>query len=160
MKTISIHTNSGSALVEAVVALAAILVIVTGISVIVSLGVNNSTFVKNQNQANKYAQQGMEFIRGLKENDYAEFISYKGIAGNNYCLDAQNQLRQDCYDQVISGIGFKRNVSFKPGCGLNGTDTEVQVSVKWSSGKCPQNDTFCHKAELISCFAEPAESRL
>ena len=160
MKSTYSKFSQGSALIEAVVALAAVVIIVTAISIIVTLSVSNSTFIKNQNLANKYAQQGMEYIRGIKENDFSQFITYRGIAGNNYCLDFQNQLRLDCYDQVIPELGFKRNVSFKPGCGVNGSDTQVGVSVKWSSGKCPQDNTFCHKAEFISCFSDSAESKL
>ena len=49
---------------------------------------------------------------------------------------------------------FKREVEFTQASSIEcGNSTKVIVNVYWASGKCGPTNTFCHKSQLISCFA-------
>ena len=58
--------QKGQTMIEAIVALVTILLIVTAIAIVIVNGLYNSSYIKNQNEANKLAQQGMEFVRNIQ----------------------------------------------------------------------------------------------
>lgn len=147
----------GQTLLEVTIALSAILLVLAAIVVVVTMSVNNSTFIKNQGQAGKYAQQGVEYIRYLRNNDLA---AYSALAGT-YCFDGGDVLRgitdptNPCNPDVVNiGSSYKRTVVFDTGAECS-TGKRVTVVVKWSSGKCKGAEKFCHKSEIISCFSDP-----
>lgn len=82
--------QSGQTLLEAVVALAILGIILGASAIAIITSVNNATFARSENLANKYAQQGMEFIRNLKVNDYTTFSGLDTgsdwNAPTTYCL--------------------------------------------------------------------------
>lgn len=147
--------DKGQTIIEAIIALAAIILILTSISIVVINSVNNSQFIKNQNIGNKYAQQAFELVRGIQKNDLTQFASY---TGGPYCINESDnpplptQLNCDPTTANIDST-FIRTIYFDQGaspCDI--TQTRLRVSVAWSSGKCPFNNRFCHKAELVSCL--------
>lgn len=148
------NSQRGQSLVEAIVALVTILIIITAIAIVIVSGLYNSSYIKNQNEANKYAQEGMEFVRNIQKNDLVAFASYNQNA--TYCIEegSSTLTSTNCDTQTINtGNAYNRTVVFSPGgseCLL--TEIKVSVSVKWSSSKCPSNNTFCHSSELISCM--------
>ncbi len=153
------NSQSGQTIIEAMVALVTILLIITAISVVIVNGLYNSRFIKNQNEANKYAQQGMEFVRNIQKNDLATFSQYSQ-AGQTYCIDSVNNILTtiDCSETgVNTGTSYNRTVSFAPAGGEcldtpNNKETKATVTVKWSSTKCPATNTFCHKSVLTACL--------
>lgn len=144
-------SEKGQTIIEAVVALATILLIIAAIAVVIVNALYNSQFIRNQNTANKYAQQGMEFIKNLQQNDLSSFALYDG---GTYCIDTTvtpSVLTSSC--DAINAASPKRTIDFIRGsseCGT--TETKVTVIVSWSSTKCPSNNTFCHRSELVSCM--------
>lgn len=153
--------QKGQTLIEATVALASIILTLTAITIAVTTSVSNSTFIKNQTVAAKYAQQGMEYIRQLRNNQDA-CLNSKGAppaANDTYCF---NEVGASCNTtfvggactQVNLGSGFKRQVEFTQNSSDCSGGIKVVVDVFFSSNKCPSTNTFCHKSELISCFAE------
>ncbi len=155
--------NRGQTLIEVVVALSVVMLILAAISVAVTTSLSNSTYLKNHNLASKYAQDGIEYIRHLYENQENFYESFP--AGSRYFMDETNTISQGFFEQNI-GSEFVREVRFESGieCDENtaGADElRVTVSVYWTSGKCAreiQNPTleeqYCHKSELVTCFTQ------
>jgi type II secretory pathway pseudopilin PulG len=152
--------QSGQTIVEAIVALVIILLIITAIAVVIVNGLYNSSFVKNQNEANKYAQQGIETVRNLQQNNLTLFEGYASSLGA-YCIDESTGMLYTvgCQgDSVNTGREYNRTVLFTPNdpkCENSNPLTralKVTVNVKWSSSKCPDTNTFCHKSQLITCM--------
>lgn len=146
--------QNGQTIIEAIVALMTILLIITAIAIVIVNGLYNSTFIKNQNQANKYAQQGIEFVRNIQKNDLVGFGNLNQNA--SYCLDTVNNAltTTSCSDTgVNTGTGFNRTVVFSPSGGqCPNTEIKVTVTVKWASTKCPAGNTFCHQSKLVACM--------
>lgn len=159
--------NRGQTLLEAIIALGAILIVLSATSVAVVTSLNNSSFVKQQNQANKLAQQGMEYVRDRISTD--KFADYVGlsqtVATSTQCLGELSTPSPftpgRCATANIQNT-FKREVTFSSvtQCGSSSSfvdGLEVIVDVSWASGKCPVGNTFCHKQELKSCFIDPSK---
>lgn len=148
------NSQKGQTIIEAMVALVTILLIITAISIVIVNGLYNSRFIKNQNEANKYAQQGIEFVRNIQTNDLNTFKAFD--QNSTYCIDNVNSTltATNCDTTgVNTGTYYNRTVAFAPGgseC-LN-TEVKVTVTVKWSSTKCPNTNTFCHKSVLAACM--------
>ena len=146
--------QKGQTLIEAIVALVTILLIITAIAVVLTNGLYNSQFIKNQNEANKYAQEGMEFVRSIQKNDLASFGSYNQNA--TYCIDEVNNILSttNCSTTTINtASSYVRTIAFSTGgAQCSATEIKVTVTVSWSSSKCTSSSTFCHKSELVSCL--------
>ena len=67
--------QQGQTIIEAVVALATLMIIITAIAVVMMNGLYNSQFIKSQNEANKYAQEAIEVVRNTQKNDLQTFKS-------------------------------------------------------------------------------------
>lgn len=143
--------QKGQTIIEAVVALTTIMLILTAISVVVVSSIYNSQFVRNQNLANKYSQQGMEFIRNMQANDIGQFASYNLITT---CIDeiTSTLTTQNC-NEVNAGGTHVRTIQLNQDVSpCNTGETRVTVTTKWSSSKCPSTNTFCHSSILSSCL--------
>lgn len=150
------YFNFGQTLIEAILALSALLIVLSAISVAVVNSVSNSTFVKNQDKTNKYAQEGIEYIKRIKETNKEDFNDYSG----SYCLGYTSGVLQNL--SAGSGAtcnslstGFRHEAAFvSGGCNTGGfLGTRVTVTVSWASGKCASG-SLCHKAELSTCFTD------
>lgn len=85
--------NSGQSLIEVLVALSLAVLAIGALVTVTMTSVKNAQFSKNQTQAEKYAQEGMEWARLQKENllwtGTGNFFSRSGseISPNKYCLN-------------------------------------------------------------------------
>jgi type II secretory pathway pseudopilin PulG len=154
-----IQDNSGQTLVEVSIALSAVLLTLAAIAILIVISVSNSVYIKNQSQAAKYAQEGMEQVRYLKNNNIPLFSSYDG----SWCMGDGNSLTissgacsvVNVNSQYIRQVDFEKN-SLDVNCSQQ---TKVIVTVRWQSTKCIGSDTnarYCHKSVLISCFRDPS----
>lgn len=159
--------NRGQTLLEAVIALTILVIILGAVATSVLTSINNSSYVKQQNQANKLAQQGMEYIRDrINNSGENRFATYKGYADTNQiqCLgDVSSAVPLTpglCSGANVQSI-FKREVTFTAGlCDTGNPFTNgltVTVNVYWTSGKCT-GGSFCHTQKVTSCFIDPAQS--
>jgi Tfp pilus assembly protein PilV len=145
--------QKGQSLVEALVALAAAVVIVSAIAVAVITSVNNSDFSKNQNLATQYAQEGIEILRNLSQSDWAIFSTYSGT----YCLNQNSATLTTpsgatCTQNINSF--FVRQAVINQGSSSCSSNTKVSVSVAWADGKCTSaSNPYCHAVLLDSCLA-------
>ncbi len=139
----------GQTLIELLVALGTVGIIISVIAVVVITSLSNAQFVKNQNAAINYAQQGMELARQLRDSDVVGFRAYSGT----YCL-AENQTslgstQTSCLTN-IANVFTRSLVINQSGCGAN--NAQVSVTVSWSDGRCQANSN-CHSVPLVSCLS-------
>lgn len=145
--------EKGQTLVEALIALGVAIIIISAIVVSVISSLSNAQFTKNQNQANHFAQEGMEIVRGIRNSNW---LSFQALSSTYYCLAANSTTLvfkgTGCSPNPNVGI-FVREVNIdhsSPSC--IGTSM-VTVNVSWSDSKCTDvSNTFCHKVSLASCF--------
>lgn len=182
---INYKSRAGQTIIEAAVALSVILLIMAAIAVVVTTSVNNSSFIRSQTLASKYAQQGMEQIRYLRNNYPTTFNNLAG-SSSTYCFNIVNNNNLDdlgqnsgnylissgssCININIPEVSLKREVVFGNAsfdCGVQPTTppsspviygTKVTVTVYWASGKCDISNRYCHKTQVISCFSKQSSS--
>lgn len=140
----------GETLIEALGALALVAVVVTAVSSAVITALSNAQFNENQTQATKFAQQGLEAVRKIRNADYFAFRSYSGI----YCLGkGQNSLgtpQSSCSTPNTDGFIRSVDIQQTPGCGTN--ITRVTVNVAFTDGKCNAN-VYCHVQSHSYCLS-------
>lgn len=140
----------GQTIIEAMVALAAILITLAAISVVITTSLSNSRFIRDQSLVSRHAQEGMEYMRYLRNIDASSFESWNGI----YCMGKDNEFIVGRCSAVNIDNVYKREVEFTQNSDDCSGGTKVVISVYWASGKCSTSDRFCHKSQLISCFAK------
>ena len=149
-KKCAILRKDGQILIEILVALGIIVVVVSTVTIVTTMGLTNGEFSRNQNQATQYAQEGMELLRTIRDSQLDTFRSLDGT----YCLSegstvlvASSTCTQNIANTFIRSVLIeKNNVSVCKG------GTKGSVSVSWTDGKCSGN-TFCHNTTVVSCFA-------
>lgn len=152
--------KSGQTLIEVIIALGAILIILASISILVTISINNSSYIRAQSMAAKYAQDGMEYVRYIRNNDISSFKSKNG----SYCLDEDNTFSPPCSianikDEFIREVDFSKNTFNCPSpTEAQLSQTEVTVKVSWRDTKCGAANIYCHTSTLISCFTDPTTS--
>ncbi len=161
---------TGQTLIEVLVALSVITVIVTSITIAAITSLNNAEFVKNQNLATQYAQQGMEIMRFMRNTNYGTFVTLS----QHYCLaDTCRQIETNpaASDYITCGPNsgvcnpnvsntFVREITIyndTPGGGSPNQcqyGTYVISSVSWADNKCTSRvNPYCHSVKLSSCFS-------
>jgi hypothetical protein len=121
--------------------------------------VSNSDFAKYQNLATGYAQQGMQVVQQKSQLNW-ETLQASISAATVWCLP---QGATDFYPASLSsspcGInvsgGFVRQLNFtENSSSCSNTSTQIEVTVKWTDGKCSGALDFCHKVILDSCISD------
>ena len=132
--TSHLSTPRGETLIEALGALAIISVVVTAAAIAVTTALNNAAFNKNQTQATKYAQEGVEVVRQIRNANYTQFRSYNGL----YCLaDNQSDLGSVQSECTQANIGnFVRSVVIEQTPGCRADVPRVAVTVAFTDGTC------------------------
>ncbi len=128
--------KNGQSLIEVIVAMAVAIIITSGLLVAVIVAVRNSQFAKNQVQATKFAQEGMENARQERDSDWDTFWAKGGTT----------------YGPTVLGTGsvnFYRNTMYEDISGGANDKMKVTVNVSWT-------DTVgTHQSELVSYFTKP-----
>jgi len=129
----------GQSILEVILALAILAVIITGIVSLTSTSVNTSTYSKNVSQANRYADEVIEYIRKEKEfSGWSDFTSdiitaYGGI----WCMsDLTLTINEACdpldSNHFISGTIFQRTLT---ATSVNSNSINIDVQVSWTDDK-------------------------
>lgn len=141
----------GDTLIEVLVALGLITVVITALAGVVITSMGNTQFSKNQNTATQYAQEGMEIIRRIRDDNY---VNFRNIASATYCFDEGVMalpLPPNCTSANVSGSFLRKVTITQNGCAVNVAN--VTVTVSWQDSKCPAINAFCHASRLESCFS-------
>lgn len=138
--------EKGQTLIEILVALGIITVVVSALSSIVITSQGNVKQSKNQGLSMHLAQEALEIVRQIRDNDYTSFKTMTGT----YCLAKDEvELSSNCY--TANADNFLRKVRIvQSGCGAN--ISRIEVTVSWQSSRCPATNSFCHKSALQTCL--------
>lgn len=136
---------------EVLVALAVAVIVITAITLLSITSLSNTQTSKNQEQATKYAQEGMELMRKIRNSNYTAFGTYSGT----YCLaKGQSTMGAQMGSCTTPNVDnrFIRSVQVQQnaGCGVN--LARVVLIVSWNDTKCGTG-SYCRKSELVSCFS-------
>lgn len=148
--------QKGQILIEAVLALAVAVVIISAISGAAITSVNNSSFSRDQNSSTDYARQGIEVLKQQSETNWTAFSSNPS---GSYCFGSNNTLTSgsNCSPNIGTNNYFVRQVSITQNssqCGAIVGVTQVSVTVSWADGKCQSGGpAYCHQVSLNSCLA-------
>lgn len=114
---------------ELLIALAVAVLVVTGIVKVVTISTRNATFAKNQAEATRYAQEGLEWIRSERDQDWDLFTTR---SNKLWCLrDLSWSKASSCtQDEKLEGTPFVRQADLTS---LNDNSMEVLVRVRWTS---------------------------
>lgn len=162
MQLIKSPNSNGAALVEALLALAFSVAIITAVVIAVITALSNTNFTKNQNLASAYAQEGIDVARNMKDADFQSFSSLTNHTdGTCYSPSAdKSTLVIGCTAPV--GDIFRREIYVHHG-GLDRSlplplqkcesgSTFVASIVSWTDPKCKTSN--CHKVQLDTCFRD------
>ena len=156
------ESQKGQMLIEALLALAFAVVIITAVVIAVITSLNNTSFTKNQNLAAQYAQEGLDIARNMKDSNYSGFRALPN--GGYYCVNKINGTLSDIgfcppVEEFSRQIYVDHGTSSLGGRDENGRERcEVGSSfvasiVSWGDSKCEEEDTQCHSIQLDSCFS-------
>ncbi len=155
--------QKGQTLIEALIALSIIMIILTSLSTILASSLFNSQFIKEQNRANKYSQEGVEMVRAFQESN---ILGFKELETGVYCIDAGGDNSIDlmadpdpavtCDTEPNVGGNMQREISVvrdilcdTPPDPLGDGLSDVTVTTRWNSSKCDGAD-FCHEAKVVT----------
>lgn len=160
--------QKGQTLIEILVALSIAAVLVSATSVAVLSALSNAEFARQQSLASQYADQGIEIIRSMRNNDYADF---KNLSGN-YCMASTCNtlvntssnacgISTDPTGVVSCGQNvstFIRTVVVAPtnagATDCNTSGYKVSVNVAWADSKCTDSTKpFCHVLTVNTCLS-------
>jgi Tfp pilus assembly protein PilV len=142
--------QKGESLIEALGALAIVSIVITAVATLVTSSLSNAQYNEDQTLATKYAQQGVESVRQIRNTNYATFRTYNGL----YCFGkGQTTLgtpRPAC--TTPNTDSFIRTVTIQqtPGCAAN--VARIIVEVSFTDGKCSGN-SYCHRQTHSSCLS-------
>lgn len=150
---------SGQTMVEALVALAAAVIIISSITVAVITSASNTSYSTNQNKATQLAREGLDVVRKLRDVDPTAFSGRVGMycLGDDQIISNENvSAPSNCNLQTRVEEAYIRTVNFIASGDANnscGGITQVDSMVSWADGKCPDNDQFCKNVKLVSCLS-------
>jgi hypothetical protein len=165
----------GQTIIEVLVALSTAVIIVSATTVAVLTALHNAQHTQVQNTATRYSQEGLEFMRYLRDSNYIQFTN---IADDTlYCLDKGATAVYKATDPNTCGGSFpvkcgdnldlySRSIVIHknapncapipptpPGVVPVNTSSEVTVMVSWTDGQCP-SACPCHESKLVSCLSD------
>ncbi|MFH0863899.1 MAG: hypothetical protein V1858_02345 [Candidatus Gottesmanbacteria bacterium] len=150
--------NKGQFLIETLIALAASILIISGLVTAVTSAVKNAQFSKNQALATKYATEGMEWVRSQRDQNWSTFypLSTTSSPGNRYCISTLPTSTwpstnacgtSDYISGPSSATVFKREVLlFTEPATLPEIKIKATITVSWSDAGGN------HKSNLESYF--------
>lgn len=134
--------HNGQTLIEVLVAVSAIIIILSAITTIVISSLNQASRANMSVQATQYAQEGLEQLK----------ISEELPPIGTFCLNADLTTDQLCSRTVTStNLGeYRRTVRVANTAGCPNAN-EVTVEVFWKDAACTAGD-LCHKTTLTTCL--------
>ena len=117
--------SKGQSLVEVLASLGMVILIVAALVNLVTASLRSSNYAKTASQANKFAQEGIEWLRSQRDRA-VDWDSFKSSVVGTRCLRSFSEglVTGDC---TLTGTIFKREaVISEDGMRLN-----VKITVKW-----------------------------
>lgn len=150
MFTFPFAKEKGQSLIEAIAALAILSIVVTAIAISVATSLSNAKYNQDQTLATKYAQQGSELVRQIRDDNYAEFKTFNGL----YCFGKEQEdlgeIQTSCETPNVDTFVRSVQVDQSPGCGAD--VAKITTIVAFRDGKCTEG-VFCHTITNTSCLS-------
>jgi prepilin-type N-terminal cleavage/methylation domain-containing protein len=145
----TLYTMKGQTLLEVLLALSIIAIVIGGAGGVITSSLNNAQVTKNKTLSTKYAQEGIEAMRELRNKSYSQFRNYSGT----YCLGSMPAAllaSSSCTTPNVTS--YIRTVLIdQSGCGTN--IAKVTVTVSWKDGKCSSANPYCNNASHSTCLS-------
>ncbi|MCS7092483.1 MAG: type II secretion system GspH family protein [Patescibacteria group bacterium] len=129
------YKDLGQSLFEVIVALALIGIVLTGIVALSVASIRNASFAKNNAQANRYAQEAIEWIRRQRDANWDQFLNNFAPLDNqtfNYCLSDFLEISLTTGNcTFISGTIFTRELRVQ----RSGSTVDLTVTVSWTDSQ-------------------------
>lgn len=125
--------QNGASLLEIVIAVGLISIILLSLVSLSTKSVSNTTLSREKNEAARYSQEAVEWLRGERDNSWSSFIAHVDNS-DTWCLTALDWSNSGSCNtnEVISGTNLTREVTFdEKEDGVVG----VSVVVKWMEGE-------------------------
>lgn len=122
--------KNGQSMVEVLITLTIVTLCFVALVVVVVIAVRNARFANNSALANRYAQEGIEVVRLLRDQQGWPYIA--GLSGDQG-LDKNLNLSSGCGSANIDGF-FTRCINFAPS-GSPVDTSEVTVTVLWAESR-------------------------
>lgn len=135
--------KKGQTLVEVVVAVSVVILLVTGLIVGTTSSIRGSEFSTYKSLSLKYAQEGIELTRTMRDTSWAQLAAKSGL----WCLDSSqvwSQAQGTC--PVNINNFYTRSVNFSYDV-INSRMT-VDVIVRWT------DSSGAHQSELITYLTQ------
>jgi Tfp pilus assembly protein PilV len=175
--------TKGQTIIEVIVALTTAVVIVSAITIAVITALRNAEYSSAQNTATRYAQEGVEFLRFMRDSNFPQFKQLAEANVNYYCLakgattlsippPGELSTQQCTNSSVVIDDIYSRKIEFAsndaycnplqpptaippatPIPTIANTSKKITVTVSWTDGKCP-NSSRCHSAKMVSCLSD------
>lgn len=142
------HFSYGQSMVEIIIVIGIVLVVVTGLVVGSTAALRGTRFSSTKSPATKYAQEGLELARKLRDTSWSTFFARKDEINGLWCLDeagtwtSAGGSEANCSNNV-AGI-YSRTVRFT----WDGTGMTVVSAASWVDG------ATTHKSELTTYLTE------
>ena len=128
--------SSGQTLFELVVALGIGILMITAVVVLVTGSVKNSSFSQNNAMATRFAQEGLEWAKGEKEESWSSIFDKSSIGnGTSYCLQTLSWSNGSSNCTQIANTVLTRTITMKKlDTDNNGEYETIQAtsSVTWA----------------------------
>lgn len=142
--------QKGETLLEALVALGLISIVVVAVATTVTTALSNAQYNEKQTLATKYAQQGLESVRQIRNQNYSAFRNLDGL----YCFGRDQETlgfsQAACTTENMDTFIRSIEIDQSPGCSPNVARVTVRVAFK--DGKCDAN-SYCHTQTHTSCLS-------
>jgi type II secretory pathway component PulK len=120
-----LHLSKGQTIVEAIVVVSVVVLLVTGLIAGTTTSLRASQSGRQRGQATKYAEEGLEYARSLRDVSWSDFQTKSG----DYCLGSDSIL-------AVSSGGT---------CAINISNTEGsfarKLSFSWDGSKMTVSST-------------------
>lgn len=138
----------GQTILEAIIAVTIIAAITTGLVAVTVKTLKASQFARTKSQSLKYAQEGVEIVRNLRNTiDWTTFRAYSTI-GTWYLGSSGSITDSGCDTSITPNVAntFVRCVTFS---GADPQKVQVKIDVYWTDGT-----GVLHDSPLLTEFSQ------
>ena len=130
----------GQGLFELVVAMGIGVLVMTSLVKLITVSIKNTTFAKNQSLATRYAQEGIEWIRGQRDVSWSTLLTYSSDDANpTWCINTLDWNTHSVCSSTISSTIFSRKLTLDKTSNSNVDLIEATVVVDWPDGNITHN---------------------
>lgn len=147
--------QKGQTMFELIMALMVAMVIVTAIVSVVTVSLRNSLFAKQQSEATRFAQEGLEWVRSQRDSSWTTFYAKSGTVMQRYCVNTlawPASVVQCDGTQFIAGTSYYRDLelqSFNKDTSNPDFETvQANVIVSWNDARGK------HQSRLTTQFTD------